>query len=265
MRRASESARRADGLLGRGGVAAWRVTRSRRGGRPARRAYRLRRPRCPRAGFTGREAFRQLVRDALACAAREGWREMVVCDASFEDWPLGEREVVASLQGWARSGRRFVMVARRLRPGHRAARPVCRLAQDLEPPHRMPRLPGGRPAGVAQRALEPGLDAAPPGCRALHRRHQPDAPRRVSAARNAGRMDAAQHTGFPGDHPRALAAKFRLERPDNLLRPAKIRVCMGCTWKGYTARLNERARVLSLGHCNASCNDTFRKLFSPPH
>lgn len=67
----------------------------------------------PEGKFHGREAFRQLVRDALACAAREGWRELVLCDAGFEDWPLGEREVIASLQAWARNGRRFVMIARR--------------------------------------------------------------------------------------------------------------------------------------------------------
>lgn len=68
----------------------------------------------PEGRFTGREAFRQLVRDALSTAARQGWRELVLCDASFEDWPLGEREVIASLQDWARGGgRRFVMIARR--------------------------------------------------------------------------------------------------------------------------------------------------------
>lgn len=67
----------------------------------------------PEGKFEGRVAFRQLVRDALACAAREGWRELVVCDATFEDWPLGERDVIASLQAWARGGRRFVMIARR--------------------------------------------------------------------------------------------------------------------------------------------------------
>jgi hypothetical protein len=55
--------------------------------------------------FDGRNAFQQLVRDALAAAAREGWREIIVCDASFEDWPLGERAVVESLQAWSKTGR----------------------------------------------------------------------------------------------------------------------------------------------------------------
>jgi hypothetical protein len=67
----------------------------------------------PDTRFEGRVWFQQLVRDALATAAREGWREMILSDASFEDWPLGEREVAASLQAWAKSGRRLVLLARR--------------------------------------------------------------------------------------------------------------------------------------------------------
>ena len=63
--------------------------------------------------FVGREAFQQLVRDALAAAAAEGWMEIILSDADFEDWPLGERAVVESLQAWAGSGRRLVLLARR--------------------------------------------------------------------------------------------------------------------------------------------------------
>ena len=37
----------------------------------------------------------------LATAAREGWREIILSDANFHDWPLGERAVVESLQAWA--------------------------------------------------------------------------------------------------------------------------------------------------------------------
>lgn len=66
----------------------------------------------PAGRFEGREAFQQRVREALAGAAREGWRELVLSDASFEDWPLGERAVIASLQAWSKSGRRLVMLAR---------------------------------------------------------------------------------------------------------------------------------------------------------
>lgn len=65
----------------------------------------------PAGAFVGPTAFSQLVRDALACAAREGWPSMVWSDASFEDWPLGERAVVESLQAWARGGRQLLMLA----------------------------------------------------------------------------------------------------------------------------------------------------------
>ena len=63
--------------------------------------------------FAGRAAFVQLVRDALACAVREGWREIILCDADFADWPLGERAVAESLQNWSASGRRCILLARR--------------------------------------------------------------------------------------------------------------------------------------------------------
>jgi hypothetical protein len=67
----------------------------------------------PSRRFEGREDFRQLVRDALAAAAREGWREIVLSDASFADWPLAERAVAESLQAWAQTGRRMVLLAKR--------------------------------------------------------------------------------------------------------------------------------------------------------
>lgn len=65
----------------------------------------------PQGRFEGRGAFGQAVRDALKVAARDGWKELVLCDADFSAWPLGEREVAESLQEWARGGRRFVMLA----------------------------------------------------------------------------------------------------------------------------------------------------------
>ena len=37
---------------------------------------------------------------------------MVLCDATFEDWPLGERAVAESLQAWSRTGRRMTLLAR---------------------------------------------------------------------------------------------------------------------------------------------------------
>jgi hypothetical protein len=63
--------------------------------------------------FDGRSAFQQLVRDALATAAREGWRSITLVDATFEDWPLGERAVVESLAAWSQTGRSFIILAKR--------------------------------------------------------------------------------------------------------------------------------------------------------
>jgi len=66
----------------------------------------------PSGRFEGRVAFQQLVREALACAARDGWREIILCDADFHDWPLGERAVIESLRSWSASGRRCTLLAR---------------------------------------------------------------------------------------------------------------------------------------------------------
>jgi hypothetical protein len=61
--------------------------------------------------FEGRAAFEQVIRTAFARAAQEGWREIILSDATFVDWPLRERRVVESLQAWSTSGRRLVMLA----------------------------------------------------------------------------------------------------------------------------------------------------------
>ena len=61
--------------------------------------------------FVGREAFRQQLRDSLQGAARDGWSQLILCDAGFEDWPLNEKSVADSLQAWARSGRTLTVVA----------------------------------------------------------------------------------------------------------------------------------------------------------
>ncbi len=63
--------------------------------------------------FAGRGQFQQLIRDAIAQAASEGWREMIWFDQSYEDWPLGERSVEASLQAWSETGRKLTIVAKR--------------------------------------------------------------------------------------------------------------------------------------------------------
>jgi hypothetical protein len=67
----------------------------------------------PSGRFSGREAFSQLVRDALGSAARDGWPTIILSDATFEDWPLRERSVVESLHAWSTSGRRLIMLANR--------------------------------------------------------------------------------------------------------------------------------------------------------
>ena len=61
--------------------------------------------------FEGRTEFVELIRQAFAAAAAQGWREIILCDASFEDWPLGERVVVRALNDWSKSGRKLTMLA----------------------------------------------------------------------------------------------------------------------------------------------------------
>src|SRR5438067_68905 len=69
-------------------------------------------PTLPSGAFAGVEEFRQIVRDALAAAAHEGWRELILCDASFTEWPLGERAVAQSLNDWSKTGRKCILLAR---------------------------------------------------------------------------------------------------------------------------------------------------------
>jgi hypothetical protein len=61
--------------------------------------------------FQGQSEFAQAIRNALETAAMEGWAEMVWSDPNFEDWPLRERSVIASLQGWAGKGRKLILLA----------------------------------------------------------------------------------------------------------------------------------------------------------
>lgn len=66
----------------------------------------------PEGRFSGPTEFAVLIRVALAAAAAQGWREVIVSDRTFEDWPLGERQVAKSLNDWSRSGRKFTMLAK---------------------------------------------------------------------------------------------------------------------------------------------------------
>lgn len=65
----------------------------------------------PQGRLVGREVFRDLIRDGLAAAASEGWSCLMLSDAPFQDWPLGERAVLEMLNAWAQSGRTFTMLA----------------------------------------------------------------------------------------------------------------------------------------------------------
>lgn len=62
--------------------------------------------------FEGPAAFADLVRQAITEAAHAGWRELILSDATFTDWPLGERAVIDALNAWARTGRKFTMLAK---------------------------------------------------------------------------------------------------------------------------------------------------------
>lgn len=70
----------------------------------------------PEGRFEGRQAFIGLVRQALQAAAREGWPLLLLSDADFADWPLGERSVVESLNAWAGSGRHLRLMAQDFSP-----------------------------------------------------------------------------------------------------------------------------------------------------
>jgi hypothetical protein len=66
----------------------------------------------PEGRLVGRVAFTDLVRQGLATAAQEGWPRILLCDADFADWPLGERDVVGSLHAWSMRGRSLHLLAR---------------------------------------------------------------------------------------------------------------------------------------------------------
>jgi hypothetical protein len=68
-------------------------------------------PQLPEGRFVGRQAFVGLVRQAIECAAREGWPSLLLSDADFSDWPLGERAVVDAFNAWAGRGRQLRLLA----------------------------------------------------------------------------------------------------------------------------------------------------------
>ena len=70
----------------------------------------------PEGRFAGRLAFADTIRLALQHAACERWPVLVLCDADFADWPLGERAVIETLNAWAGSGRLLRLLARDFAP-----------------------------------------------------------------------------------------------------------------------------------------------------
>lgn len=62
--------------------------------------------------FAGRSEFSELICQSFRMAATDGCREIIICDADFDDWPLGERSVIDALGDWSRRGRKFTMLAR---------------------------------------------------------------------------------------------------------------------------------------------------------
>jgi hypothetical protein len=70
----------------------------------------------PTGRMEGREVFADLVRRVVAVAAQEGWPTLVLSDADFSDWPLGERAVIDCLQAWAFRGREIRFLARDFGP-----------------------------------------------------------------------------------------------------------------------------------------------------
>ena len=66
----------------------------------------------PKGRFSGRTEFGDLIRRAFQAAENQGWREIIICDGNFEDWPLGERAVTSALAAWSRTGRKLTMIAR---------------------------------------------------------------------------------------------------------------------------------------------------------
>jgi hypothetical protein len=63
--------------------------------------------------FSGKDAFRQHVRDILAMAVVQQWPSLILSDPDFLDWPLGEKAVVKSLNDWSKKGHRITLLANR--------------------------------------------------------------------------------------------------------------------------------------------------------
>ena len=61
--------------------------------------------------FGGRHQFAEMIRQAFAAAVFQGWREIVLSDPDFADWPLDERGVAQDLHDWSKTGGKLTMMA----------------------------------------------------------------------------------------------------------------------------------------------------------
>lgn len=66
----------------------------------------------PEGRGSGRLDFEAGIRSGLAAAAAQGWNSIVLCDADFSDWPLGERSAITALDAWVSRGRTLQILAR---------------------------------------------------------------------------------------------------------------------------------------------------------
>lgn len=65
----------------------------------------------PEGRYTGPEALRQLVRDAVRLALKHHIHEMFWSDPDYADWPLGEAELTSDLNRWSRAGGQLRLLA----------------------------------------------------------------------------------------------------------------------------------------------------------
>jgi hypothetical protein len=61
--------------------------------------------------ITSRGDFHAALRVAFDEAAGTGCRELLIADTDFADWPLGDRDLIASLTAWAAAHRQLVVLA----------------------------------------------------------------------------------------------------------------------------------------------------------
>ena len=92
-------------------------------------------PREPQPGalqgrFEGRKAFQQIVRDALAQAAQDGWREILICDAAGQAIEILTADLLVEANAQIGDARRMAFVET-YEAARRIALGVDRMIDDL--------------------------------------------------------------------------------------------------------------------------------------